>query len=144
MDRLRPRTKYEKNLDLRNIVIDKLLLGIAIIGFGVFLNYRLEGYRSELQVNQMREEYFLKERYQVVSEVQSLTFEMSAEIVSMVYDERYLAADSIAVHDSRYYDSLSKFSSRLSRSSHVLSPHYRNQFEFINLCYLDLVYLKAS
>jgi hypothetical protein len=144
LDRFRLRTKYEKNLELRNLVFDKLLLGIAIVGLGVYLNYKLEGYRSGLEFDRIQQEAIFKEKFRVVSEIQWVQFDLNNELSSMIIDSDLSLMDSVKSHDKLYYEYLSRMSSTMSRYRHLLSERYYDQLDLIRLHYADFVDLAPN
>ena len=138
-DEERKKIKYEKRLALRNIIMDRLILGVIIVLLGLLANYLLEGYKADILKRQVEAEVLYKEKLRVISELSKVENEIVRYYFTITIDYDLGNLDSVKYYDNLFYGALIKAKTLTNSNRHLFTPSYIGVLKEIHCQYSDLL-----
>ena len=67
LDEEKEKARFVYRLELRKIIVDKMLFGVILVIFGMITNILIENYRSDLT----KDQFLLEERLNAIKNIKS-------------------------------------------------------------------------
>jgi hypothetical protein len=123
------KTLYAHKLDVRKLVIDKLLIGALLIIVGFAANFTIEQYRAR----STKERFLLEKKLEAMQLINQDYFSMHQTFISLAQKE-----DLIQGHYTLLNKKLNSFISVWTNNNVISSTHFSKQMEYMTWLYTAL------
>lgn len=133
--------KFEKNLERKNIILEKLFFGAIIVIFSIWGTILIEDFKSDKAQEQFVTEIFTEKRLEAITEIRNVYYEMFKSFAlqtgflkklskSDFEDAKILHKGEISKFRTDYYKNIDKFQQKESQYSALISTDFKKHLEY--------------
>jgi len=121
LEQEKEKARYEHRLEVRKMVIDKLLLGIVVLALGFFADMAIENYRR----HSTEQQFFLEQKVDAVKNIRKAYAAMND-----AFDAFTLVSTRLEDYREKFKTAIDRYNLTATEYGVLLSPQYLHNLDY--------------